>query len=141
MIDSGSDLNATYIDSGRGIHKDANGEAFTGRDIAITAASTGRFDIVNELIRRGYNRDYVELFVTMKLRIVNEQMQPEKEKTRQALLAKFSELEQRKNIPALIDELRRIVGNEHELPYDFNSPLKDPERDPDIIALEKILKS
>lgn len=77
----------------------------------------------------------------MKLRIVNEQMQPEKEKTRQALLAKFSELEQRKNIPALIDELRRIVGNEHELPYDFNSPLKDPERDPDIIALEKILKS
>ena len=141
LLDAGADLNATYVDRGRAVARDPNGQAFTGQDIALEAATLGHFEIVNELLARGYSRDFAALFTALKIRVVDQAGQPEKQKARRLILAKLSTPEQRKNIPALVDELRKVVSNEHEVASDFSSPLKNPERDPDIIALERIMKS
>ncbi len=141
LLDAGADLNATYIDRGKAAQRDGNGDAFTGQDIACEAATLGHFEIVNQLLARGYSRDFAALFTILKIRVVNQRSESEKEKARRLILAKLATPEQRKNIPALLDELRKLVGNEHQIPWDFNSPLKSPERDADIISLERIMKS
>lgn len=141
LLTAGADINATCADKGDSIERDPNGNAYAGNDIAKLAATLGQMAIVNQLLDNGYRRDIPELLIILKIRLVDRDTQPDKDKAIARVMAILAGSTYRQAIPSLLDHLKKLVANERVVPWDENSAFKDPEKDFEVIQLERILKA
>ena len=68
LLDAGADINVDFSSDG------------SGYDIALDAVAMGQMKLVNELIARGYNRDFPTLLDLLEAAGVNDENQPEQDR-------------------------------------------------------------